>query len=499
MISIAISDLKPALAGLAKVVSAKASLECLRCVRVDATPERVTLIGTDMEVFASVALPGAHTETTTSFLLPFDRLQSIARRLPPRSFLNLEEGKVAFDLGMGRVSENIEAPKLDEFPVEPEFDSNTVAMPESFARRFAEAMGCSSTDATRYVLNGIQLDVSDPASHYLIGTDGRHLFSANSFALPLSESAIIPKHNLLLWRGLADVPWALAGQKTSDAKKSETSLVRIEAGDWTLTMRTIDGTYPNWRQVVPKGGDIRTTVRLPEEHEFGKILTCLPGGDLRDSPVDLVIKNGAVAVKDTTGGEPIVLAGATAKGPDVTVRLNRDYLAKAFDYGLTNIWLIDPMSPLHFTRKGRQMVVMPLRVADYSQPGKPEVAPAAEPTPAEPAHSEPQPANQPAPIEPQQERKPMTEPIGQHTNGAATPHLNGAPRSTTPVIPAADKPAIEVAIEKLDAFKATFREALIGMTEIGTLLKQSVRDQKAGEKEIHQVRQTLRSLQSVRI
>ena len=44
-----------------------------------------------------------------------------------------------------------------------------------------------------------------------------------------------------------------------------------------------------------------------------------------------------------------------------------------------------------------------------------------------------------------------------------------------------------------------FREALIGVTEITTLLKQSVRDQKAGEKEVQSVRQTLRSLQSVRI
>ena len=89
--------------------------------------------------------------------------------------------------------------------------------------------------------------------------------------------------------------------------------------------------------------------------------------------------------------------------------------------------------------------------------------------------------------------------INGHTNGAATPHLNGAPRSTTPVIPAADKPAIEAAIEKLDAFKTVFREALIGVTEITALLRQSVRDQKAGEKEIHQVRQTLRSLQSVKL
>ena len=52
---------------------------------------------------------------------------------------------------------------------------------------------------------------------------------------------------------------------------------------------------------------------------------------------------------------------------------------------------------------------------------------------------------------------------------------------------------------ELDTFKATFREALVGLTELTTLLRQAVRDQKAGEKEVHQVRQTLRSLQSVRI
>ncbi|MEI6377879.1 MAG: DNA polymerase III subunit beta, partial [bacterium] len=340
MINISVSELKPALAGLSKVVSSKSTLECLRCVRVDATPERVTIMGTDLEMFASVILPGAYTETTASFLLPLDRLQSMARRLPPRSFLYLEEGKISCDLGTGRVSENIEAPKLEEFPEEPAFEINTVSLPESFPSRFNEAMGCSSTDATRYILNGILLDVSDPTSHYMVGTDGRHLFSANSFALPLSESATIPSHKLLLWRGLADVPWAMAGQK-----KKDSMLVRILAGDWTLTMKTIVGNYPNWRQVVPNTGQHRTTVTLPDEHEFSKIVNGLPGGDLKDKPVDLVIANGAVSVKDNTGGSSVLLEGAMAKGPDLTIRLNRDYLGKAFDYGLTNIGLIDAMSP----------------------------------------------------------------------------------------------------------------------------------------------------------
>ena len=474
MISIPISELKPALAGLAKVVSNKTTLECLRCIRVDATPERTTLMGTDLEMFARVALPEARCEAAASFLLPFERLQSMAKRFNARAVLNIEPNRIFCDLGTGRVSEDFECLKVEEFPEELAVNAAPVPMPETFARRFTEAMGCSSTDATRYILNGIQLDVSGPrdAGHYLVGTDGRHLFSANSFTLPVPESVTIPDHKLLLWRGLADLPWALAGEK-----KRDSVLVRITAGDWTLTLKTIEGNYPNWRQVVPHFRQHRTTVSLPEGHGFTKLVSGLPGTDLANSPVDLVIENGAVAVKDTSGVSSIVLEGAKAKGPDIKIRLNRDYLTKAFDYGLTNIGLIDEMSALQFTCEGRQMVVMPLRVAD---------APAAEPT------------NQPAPSEPQPERKPMTETNGHHTNGATTPHLNGAPRSTTPGIPA-DKPAIEAAIEKLDGFKTVFREALVGVTELSTLLRQAVREQKAGEKEVQSVRQTLRSLQSVRI
>jgi len=487
MISISVGDLKPALAGLAKVVSNKARLECLRCIRVDATPERTTLMGTDLDIFASVALPEAKCDAPASFLLPLDRLQSTAKRFNARTVMNIEPGRISCDLGTGRVSEDFESLDVGEYPAELAVETVPVPMPETFARRLVETMGCSSTDETRYILNGILLDVSDPACHHMVGTDGRHLFAANSFTLPVPESVTIPNHKLLVWRGLADLPWALAGEK-----KRDTILVRITAGEWTLTLKTIEGNYPNWRQVVPDTEGQRTRVTLPDEHEFATIVNSLPGADITNSPVDLVIENGAVAVKDTTGISSILLEGATAKGPDIKVRLNRDYLVKAFDYGLTNIGIIDPLSVLQFTREGRQMVVVPLRVADAQ--------PAEEPTDKKEVSAGPAaaPTNQPAPSEPQPERKPMPAINGQ-TNGAATPHLNGAPRSTSPGTPAAEKPAIEAAIEKLDCFKVTFREALVGVTELSTLLRQAVREQKAGEKEVQSVRQTLRSLQSVRI
>jgi len=84
------------------------------------------------------------------------------------------------------------------------------------------------------------------------------------------------------------------------------------------------------------------------------------------------------------------------------------------------------------------------------------------------------------------------------TPAATEPTNNGNNRNIGPVS-TNSKPAIEVAIDNLDSFKSHLREALSGISEITALLRQAIRDQRANEREIQSVRQTLRSLQGVRI
>lgn len=57
-----------------------------------------------------------------------------------------------------------------------------------------------SVDATRYVLNGTFIDASNPKANYIVGTDDRHLYSANSYALPLKHSVLIPNNKFLDWK-----------------------------------------------------------------------------------------------------------------------------------------------------------------------------------------------------------------------------------------------------------------------------------------------------------
>lgn len=87
MIKIPIKYLKPALMGLAKLGLTKATLPVLRCVRVDATPTGVGFTGTDLTFTARVDIPEISADEGEPFLVPFDRLQALSRRLPGHACL----------------------------------------------------------------------------------------------------------------------------------------------------------------------------------------------------------------------------------------------------------------------------------------------------------------------------------------------------------------------------------------------------------------------------
>lgn len=165
------------------------------------------------------------------------------------------------------------------------------------------------------------------------------------------------------------------------------------------------------------------------------------------------------------------------------VMLDRRFLIKALQFGLNSISLIDEISPLRMHCQGKQMVIMPIRQDPVSKSTKVESPPQAMPAsvPSTP------PAKQPEPD------KPMP-----HLNGYQHPiATNGATNVLSKDSEA--KPALETALVQIESIKAAFRETISALTKLGDSIRQAVREQKSGDKDLQNVRQTLRSLQSVRI
>jgi len=77
-------------------------------------------------------------------------------------------------------------------------------------------------------------------------------------------------------------------------------------------------------------------------------------------------------------------------------------------------------------------------------------------------------------------------------------HHQRSPAIHHPTAPA-EKSALETAMAQIEIVRTDFRNAIAGLNKLGDQLKSAAREQKASEKEVQSVRQTLRSLQSVRI
>jgi len=497
-ITLPVAELKPVLTGLGKIIGKRTTLPVLGCVRIArASTGAIELAATDLDTAVIATLPTPTQGEPTSLLIPFEDLQNVTKSCGRGDSLILvlvdkQRAAIKFPVGSQILEHRCESLPVEEFPPIKEIHGQPVVLDEPVRRAVGEALQCASDDTTRLILNGAYLDVSKPKAHYVVGTDGRHLFSSNSFAIPLADSVLIPRHRFIDWREFsADGDWQLqVGPKGKD--EDDPPPFEIQSRHWRFISRQIQGNYPNWRQVVPTGEGTQTTIEV-EPASVETILQTvarMPNHDPVYHTIGLEAKGSRVRLLGKSAQEDawshVEIPGTKAKGADVTIKLDRHFLSKALRFGLTRIELIDTLSPLKFSEGGRQMIVMPVRPDAAPQPNAatPPAAPASADTQPEPS------APNPPPQAEQPKGEPMPDTNG--TTGAAKRPAASAPETT-------EKSALEIALVQIEVVRGDFRNAIAGLNKLADALKQAQREQKAGDKEIQSVRQTLRSLQTVRI
>ncbi|RBP45206.1 DNA polymerase III sliding clamp (beta) subunit (PCNA family) [Roseimicrobium gellanilyticum] len=482
-ITLPVSELKPALAGLGKIILNKSTLPVLRTIKVERTSDGwICLTATDLDRFVTVRLEQPAKGEPFALLVPFEDLAKLTKSSNKGDSIHLEPGTkedVILRFNLDDQLGETRAPSfpVQEFPAIPRIQANPVPVSESFRLALHEAMACSSTDETRYVLNGACIDVSQPEAHYLVGTDGRHLFSCNSFNLPFQKSLIIPKHKFLGWKDFnLDGAWQM---KLTDSSDGKNQLLQISSRRWRFITRLIDGNYPNWRQVIPNPRDARTTLTLePDKLDAViQLIERMPNHDeqYHSLGIEYHEKECRLAFKSTAEAPwtRVPLPHCKAEGKPVTIFVDRRLLLKALQFGLTTIGIIDELSPLRFYLGGRQMIIMPVRPNESNPQDNKAPAPPPKETPI------------PSPPPTIQERKPQSMP----TEPSDTP----SPPANTLL------GQLQLAIEEVDEIGAQHHQTYKKLRDVSTKLRGMLMTQKANDKELRTLRQHLRGLQTMRI
>jgi DNA polymerase III sliding clamp (beta) subunit (PCNA family) len=456
------ASLRDALQGLGRIVSTKATLPILQCIRFDADGDHVAIAGTNLDQYGRYTAEGTVTRKGAC-VVDLERLKPFVKG-SEKDTLTLDAGKDSVTLTNPVHGQNIDhtLPAYDpaDWPSTPA-EIETAAAPESFMARLQALMPFACQDPSRAVLNGIYMEKAENGCR-MITTDGKRLTCYEVGELPIAESAILPLSKFIAWSRLAD-PVKLGAMTGKTGK-----WVRLECGPWSVTIRGVDGTYPNWRHVVPDDSAAKVSFTLSPEDAamLRKALPTFPGHDQHQPSIRIAGKDGRLCAigrgiedKKSTA---LDLPGSTSTG-DLQAAVNRQFLIDALTAGFRQFGVTENEGPL-LARDGTGglHILMPMRL------------PADEPVSTQ--------APQPAP--------PVAEPQ------PVTPKETVMPKT----VPDKSEPgALDRLIAAFDAAKSKVREANEALTQVAGAIKEAIREDKQRRAEIDTVRAGLLKLQAIRV
>ena len=348
-------------------LSSRTTLPILLNFLMETEKSKVKLVSTDLQMGVKHYIK-AEIETEGSVTIPAKKFFDILHTLPADQDVRLtmdEESKVVVKCGRSRFVIN-GSPK-SEYPVLPEFSKTaafTVPSAE-LADMVRRTIFAASSDETRYVLNGVFWAASNGVLE-LVATDGRRLALVRRPVVGKDKEfrAIIPTKILgELQRLLSQDEGAGAEVQVSVTENQ----VAFQTADTTMLSRLVEGSFPNYEQVVPVKKDVSLVFDTKALLTITK-QAALCGID-RGGSVKFSLRKGALHVSassQTLSFDDEI--PVDYKGAEITIAFNPQFVMeglKAMGTDKVRMSLTTAVNPALFEPEGGvegyKYVVMPMR------------------------------------------------------------------------------------------------------------------------------------------
>ncbi|MCL1079400.1 DNA polymerase III subunit beta [Parashewanella spongiae] len=219
---------------------------------VEVSGNSLKLTGTDLEVelVGEASVNGEVQEDKTT--VPAKKLLDIVKSLPDQSELYVEQQDNKWLLRSGRSRFSLATLPADEYPNIDSFTADiNFSLAQSTLRSVIDSTQFSMANQdVRYYLNGLLLE-TDGSVLRAVATDGHRLaLSHRTVEASLPEKqVIVPRKGVVEMVRLLD----------QDAQQVTISIgenaIRIATDTAQLTSKLVDGRFPEYERVLPKGGD----------------------------------------------------------------------------------------------------------------------------------------------------------------------------------------------------------------------------------------------------
>jgi DNA polymerase III subunit beta len=326
------------------VVSIRPTLPILSNVLLQAEKDRLAVTTTDLEVTMRTVIE-ARVANTGGTTLPARRLLNIVRELPTDDIELEVDEKDSASITCGAAFFKILGLSDEEFPALPKYQTpNSFTLDQKTLKEMLQKTSyAASADETRYILNGTLMSFK-AGKLTLVATDGRRLALAEhelDFPKEAETDVVVPT------KAVNEIVHLLQNEGTVKVHAGKNQ-VAFETDNVLLISKLIEGTYPNFRQVIPSQCEQRIAV----EREL--LLTALKRVALltseKSSSVRMTFGKNKLKVSASSPdvGEAHESLPVKYSGKEISVAFNPDYVMEPLR-NLANdeiyVELTDELSP----------------------------------------------------------------------------------------------------------------------------------------------------------
>jgi DNA polymerase III subunit beta len=253
-------NLARGLSTVSRAVSPRSTLPVLANVLIATDEGRLRLSATNLEMGITCWI-GAKVEEEGSTTVPARTLSDLVGTMPdPQVSLNLDVRTQTLNVRSGASTNDIKCIDAQEFPPlpVPDFENAIQINVADFKEMIQQVVFAASTDEARPVLMGVLVNV-DKDTVTMAAADGFRLSvrkSTLSTAAPQPVSAIIPARALSELARIASD----GEQMIQMVLPKGRGQVVFHVKDVELVSQLIDGTFPDYQQIIPRSYKSRTLV-----------------------------------------------------------------------------------------------------------------------------------------------------------------------------------------------------------------------------------------------
>ena len=255
-------NLNRGLSVVQRAVATRTTLPITQNVLISTDNSRLKLAATNLDIAISTWI-GAQIEEEGTITIPARMLSEFVNSLPAeRIDITSDEQTTGLDLRCARVQAHINGQDAEDFPAIPSVTEGVIVRVASDVLRDAinRVAFAAATEDSRPVLTGIKVEISGDSFTFAAADGFRLAVYEGKLSEPIADAEslefIIPA------RALLEVNRLIAGQSdpvefTVTQQKSQ-AMFRMDNVE--LVSQLIQGTFPNYKQLVPEKYETRAVV-----------------------------------------------------------------------------------------------------------------------------------------------------------------------------------------------------------------------------------------------